>query len=187
MLNLIARMSEFSPRHSIRESLQRTELDALDSIERELIGIQQHTSYLTETTFTEDFDHYNKTSRLYQLAALVYFEKVFKDTSSTGNMRVAKWSAEGFEILAQLSICERPFPLLFIASEAHTDLQREVVISILERTQKRGEYQWKTAAVKGLIESVWVQQDLSADLESISYIDVLNTAISSNELLPALA
>lgn len=187
MLNLIARMSDFSPRHNIRKSLQRTELETLDSIERELIGIQQHTSYLAETTSTEDFDHYNKTSRLYQLAALIYFEQVFKGASSTGNMRVAKWSAEGFEILSQLSICERPFPLLFIASEAHTDSQREIVISVLKRTQKRSEYQWKSAAVKGLIESVWVQKDLYADLESMSYIDVLNTAISSNELLPALA
>ena len=187
MLNLIARMSEFSPSHNIRENLQRTELETLDSIERELIGIQQHTSYLAETTSTEEFDHYDKTARLYQLAALIYFEQVFKDASSTGNMRVAKWSADAFEILAELSICERPFPLLFIASEAHTDSQREVVISLLERTQQRSEYQWKTAAVKGLIESVWVQQDLSADLESVSYIDVLNTAISSNELLPALA
>jgi hypothetical protein len=102
------------------------------------------------------------------------------------SVRVAGWSTEAFDLIRQLRTCERPFPLFFVACEAHTDAQREVVLSILESTQRRSN-QRELCAVQGMIGSVWVQHDLLSDLDDMSYVDVLNAIMSSNELLPTLA
>jgi hypothetical protein len=184
MINLIARMSNFQSDSKILEDPHSTELEHLDSIEHDLLAIKQDISHLTGTTYAEEVDHGRKISELYRLAGLIYFERVLKE--SPISLRVTKWSADAFEIIRQLDICERPFPLFFIACEAHTDVQRETILSLLGRTQKRWS-QRRLHALKTMIESMWVQYDLFSDLGGMNYADVLNTVMSSNELLPTLA
>ncbi|OQD98953.1 hypothetical protein PENVUL_c068G00604 [Penicillium vulpinum] len=183
MMNLIARMSEINPDSKIPDN-QYTEQAILDSIEHELMAINQDITHLIGTNSAEEVEHGRKISKLYQLAALIYFERVLKHYSTGG--RLARWSAEAFDIIQQLDICERPFPLFFVACEAHTDTQREVILSILRRTQKVSS-QRRLYAVHGMIESMWVQYDLASDQGGTSYVDVLDTIMSSNKLLPTLA
>lgn len=184
MINLIARMSNCRSNSKLPEDLHSTEREPLDSIEHDLMTIKQSISHHTGTNSAEEVDHQSKISQLYRLASLIYFERVLRETPTSA--RVARWSADAFDIIRRLDICERPFPLFFIACEAHTDVQREMVLSLLERTQSRS-CQRRLHAVKRMIELMWVQHDLFSDLGGMNYVDVLNTVMSSNELLPALA
>ncbi|KAF7595989.1 hypothetical protein BBP40_004135 [Aspergillus hancockii] len=151
MINLIARMSNFRPNNKLPEDLHYTEREPLDSIERDLLAIKQGIPHPTGTISAEEVDHGSKISQLYRLAGLIYFERVLRETPISA--RVARWSADAFEIIQRLHICERPFPLFFIACEAHTDVQREMVLSLLERTQRRSG-QRRLHAVKRMIESI---------------------------------
>ena len=83
-------------------------------------------------------------------------------------------------------MCERPFPIFFVGCEAQNDEQRQAILGILDRTQKRTNNHG-LAAIRRMIELMWVQQDLASDVEEVNYVDVLNTTISSSELLPILA
>ncbi|KAL3472591.1 fungal-specific transcription factor domain-containing protein [Aspergillus californicus] len=198
MINLIAKMSRFQPdcpaanvvHFTNEESLES--LESLESIEHDLITLSQDTSHLIGTNSPEEVEHGAITAKLYQLAGLIYLERALKPTSSSSSsassssIRVAKWAAEAFGLISRLDICERPFPLFFIACEAHTDAKRDLILCLLERTQRRSG-QRGLHIVQGMIESMWVQHDLHLDLDGVCYVDALNAVMSSNELLPTLA
>jgi hypothetical protein len=177
-------MSEIKPDSKLSDNIQYIERKTLNSIEHDLMAINQDTTHLIGANSAGEVEHASKISRLYRLAALIYFERVMKQCSTGG--RVSRWSAEAFDIIQKLDICERPFPLFFVGCEAQNDTQREMILRLLERTQKMTS-QRRLYAVQGMIESMWVQFDLSSDQGGTSYLDVLNTVMSSNELLPTLA
>jgi hypothetical protein len=186
MINLIARMSEVQFESEMSYKHNDADQGSLDSIEHDLMAIKQGTTYFSGTNSSEEVNRGNKMSKLYQLAGLIYFERVLKRYPN--NVRVARWSGEAFDLLRELVICERPFPLFFIACEAHTDTQRELILSTLERTHERSN-QRRLYAIQAMIESMWVQHDLISDsnTEGRFYADTLNAVMSSNKLLPTLA
>ncbi|KAJ5766320.1 fungal-specific transcription factor domain-containing protein [Penicillium nucicola] len=169
-------------------SYERSDTDqsSLDSIERELTAIKQDTTHLSGKNNTEEIKRANNMAKLYQLAGLIYFERVLK--RSPNNKQVKEWATEAFGLLRESVICERAFPLFFIACEAQNDIQRELILSVFENTHKRS-HQRRLYAVQGMIESMWVQNDLIMDSNTQwrTYVDTLNTIMSSNELLPTLA
>ncbi|KAJ5535584.1 fungal-specific transcription factor domain-containing protein [Penicillium frequentans] len=177
-------MSEIKPYGKFPEDIPYTERQILHSIENDLMAIKQDTTSLIGTNPAEDVDYGSKMSQLYRLAGLIYFERVLKASST--DQRVARWSDEAFDIIQQIGICDRPFPMFFIACEAYTDTKREVVLSLLERTQKVSGHQ-RMCVVQRMIELMWVQLDLVSDLGGTSYVDVLNVVISSSKFLPTLA
>jgi len=184
MINLIARMSEIEPYRKLPEHIPYAERQNLHSIENDLITIKQDTTGLIGTNPAEDVDYGSKMSQLYRLAGLIYFERVLKASSTS--LRVSRWSDDAFDIIRKLEICDRPFPLFFVACEAHTDTTREVILSLLKRTQKVTGHQ-RMHVVQAMIESMWVQLDLMLDLGGTSYVDVLDVVISSSNFLPTLA
>lgn len=184
MINLIARMSEFQPYGQFSEDIPYTERQLLHSIESDLMTIEQDTTSLIGLNPAEDVDYASKMSQLYRLAGLIYFARVLKASST--DQRVAGWSDEAFDIIRHLEICDRPFPMFFIACEAYTDTKRETILSLLERTSKVSGHQ-RMRVVQGMIELMWVQLDLILDLGGTSYVDVLNVVISSSKFLPTLA
>lgn len=177
-------MSEIKPYNKVPEDFPYTERRILHSIENDLMTIKQDTTSLIETNPAEDVDYGSKMSQLYRLAGLIYFERVLK--ASPTSLRVARWSDEAFGIIERLEICDRPFPLFFVACEAHDDTKRDIILSLLERTQKVSGHQ-RIHVVQRMIESMWVQLDLSSDLAETSYGDVLDVVISSSKFLPTLA
>ncbi|KAJ6086832.1 fungal-specific transcription factor domain-containing protein [Penicillium canescens] len=186
MINLIARMSEVQFDSEMSYKHRDADQGSLDSIEHDLMVLKQDTMYFSGTNISEEVNRGSKMSKLYQLAGLIYFERVLK--RNPDSIRVARWSGEAFDLLREFVICERPFPLFFIACEAHTDTQRELILSILERTHNRSN-QRRLYAIQAMIESMWVQHDLISDsnTEGRVYVDTLNAIMSSNELLPTLA
>lgn len=177
-------MSEIKPYSILPEDIPYTERRVLHSIENNLMTIKQDTTSLIGTNPAEDVDYGSKMSQLYRLAGLIYFERVLK--ASSAGLRVVGWFDEAFDIIRQLKICDRPFPMFFVACEAHTDTKREIILSLLERTQKVSGHP-RMCVVQGMIESMWVQLDLFSDLGGTSYVDVLNVVISSSKFLPTLA
>ncbi|CAI7626966.1 unnamed protein product [Penicillium pancosmium] len=178
MIDLIAEISELS-----LDDTQYTDQQKLNSIEYHLMTIEQDTTLLGENDSAEEIEHGGKISQLYRLAGLVYFERVLKKSSSG---RLTRWITEAFEIIATLDICERPFPLFFIACEAHTHIQRGMILSLFEKTQQRS-MQRRIHTIQGMVESVWVQRDLSSDEKGMEYVDMLNAVMSSHDQLPTLA
>ncbi|KAJ5764498.1 fungal-specific transcription factor domain-containing protein [Penicillium manginii] len=179
MIDLIAEISELS----INDA-QYTDQQKIDSIEHHLMTIEQDTTFLGENNSAEEVEHGSKISQLYRLAGLVYFERALKKSFNSG--RLARWITEAFEIIERLEICERPFPLFFIACEAHTDTQREMILSLFEKTQKISS-QRRLHSVQGMVESVWIQRDLSSDEKGMEYIDMLDAVMSSHDQMPTLA
>lgn len=179
MIDLIAEISELS-----LDDTQYTDQQKLNSIEYHLMTIEQDTTLLGENNSEEEVEHGGKISQLYRLAGLVYFERALKKSSNSG--RLTRWITEAFEIIETLDICERPFPLFFIACEAHTDTQRKMVLSLFEKTQRRSS-QRRIHTIQGMVESVWVQMDLSSDEKGMEYVDMLNAVMSSHDQLPTLA
>jgi hypothetical protein len=186
MINLIARMSEVQFDSEMPYKHLDADQGSLASIEHDLTVLKQDTTCFSGTNISEEVNRGSKMSKLYQLAGLIYFERVLKRYPNS--IRVARWSGEAFDLLRELVVCERPFPLFFIACEAHTDTQRELILSILERTHNRSN-QRRLYPIQAMIESMWVQHDLISDsnTEERVYVDTLNAVMSSNELLPTLA
>ncbi|KAJ5648817.1 fungal-specific transcription factor domain-containing protein [Penicillium longicatenatum] len=184
MINLIARMSEIKLQSGCPGNIPYAERMILRSIENDLLSIKQDTTSLIGTNPADDVNYGSRMSQLYRLAGLIYYERVLKDSSTS--LQVTRWSDEAFDIMRQLKICDRPFPLFFVACEAHTDEQRDVILFLLERTQKASGHR-RMHVVKGMIELMWVQLDLVSDLGETKYVDMLNVVISSNKSLPTLA
>ena len=184
MINLIFRMSDLQTPDQSGNSSDTEEPDTLSSIEYDLVELEQEITQLTSTNTPEEVEHSAQVSHLYRLAGLIYLERVLKDAPTKG--RLARWTADAFHIVKQLDICERPFPIFFVACEARTDEERQVILAILERTQQRSIGNG-SCLLQQMIESMWVQQDLASDSEEMDYVDALNATISSSELLPTLA
>jgi hypothetical protein len=178
-------MSSIRPHNGTTEISKHPDQERiLDSIEHDLLTLNQDTRQLAATHSASEVEHGTKIAQLYRLAGLIYCERVLKASSNQG--RLARWSVEAFDILRQLKICERPFPLFFVACEAQSDEERQMVISLLERANQKST-QRKVHSVEQMIQSMWVQHDLLSDTRERNYVDALNSTISSSQLLPTLA
>jgi len=184
MINLISRISTIQPQSEIAENSECAEQDTVDSIEHNLVTLTQDTGQLVATNSAVEVEHGGRIAQLYRLAGLIYIERVFRACPNKG--RLARWSAEAFDIVRQLQVCERPFPLFFVACEAQSDEERGMIISLLERTHQKSSRPG-LHAIEQMIQSMWVQHDLVSDTGERNYVDALNTTMSSSQLLPTLA
>jgi hypothetical protein len=184
MINLIARMSNIRLNAGFAEKSKHPDQELLDSVEHDLLTLNQDTKQLVAIHSASEAEHGIKISQLYQIAALIYFERVLKPYSNQS--RLARWSAEAFDIVRQLKICERSFPLFFVACEAKTDEERQTIISLVARTHRKSS-QRNLHAIEQMIQSMWVQHDLASDTGEGNYVNALNNAMSSSQMMPTLA
>jgi hypothetical protein len=119
---------------------------------------------------------------LYQLAALVYLNRVSEDLLDQ-SARTQQQIDRAFSIFSELSSCERQFPLFILGCEARTDDQRAIVLDLIARTE-RGTSSRPIVQVKILIYAMWAQDDL-ADQE-LNYWDKLSSIISACSIMPSL-
>jgi hypothetical protein len=119
---------------------------------------------------------------LYQLAALVYLNRVSEDLLDQ-SARTQQQIDRAFSIFSELRSCERQFPLFILGSEARTDDQRAIVLDLIARTEK-GTSSRPIIQVKILIHAMWAQDDL-ADQE-LNYWDKLSSIISACSIMPSL-
>ncbi|KAF5240742.1 hypothetical protein FANTH_9411 [Fusarium anthophilum] len=112
---------------------------------------------------------------IYRLSTLIYLRR-----ASSGilplDQKFTTWVGQAFELLEQLPACQWPFPLLIFGCEAESDMQRTIILDIMERTTKNMQYR-NIATVKSVIETVWVQKDLYT--EDMNYVRKLGVILSS--------
>ena len=123
-----------------------------------------------------------KTMELYQLAMLVYLNRVsgnLLDQSARTQQQIDK----AFALFSQLSSCERQFPVFILGCEARTDYQRAIMLDLISRTEKRLSSR-SLNHVKILIHAIWAQDDLSD--RNLDYEEKLSSIISCCSIMPSL-
>ncbi|OIW26431.1 hypothetical protein CONLIGDRAFT_671996 [Coniochaeta ligniaria NRRL 30616] len=121
---------------------------------------------------------------IYQIATQIYLVRASQSSweSSTGLDALID---RAFAIPLVSCECSHFFPLFIVACEARTDEQRATILSLIGKaeTSMRGRnMEW----LRGVVQSVWVQQDLHADGDLlVDYLGMISTVISSSNALPS--
>jgi hypothetical protein len=124
------------------------------------------------------------TLELYQLAALLYLERVSRNFSGASDM-TSSLTESAFTILKQLDSCNVPLPLFILGLEARTDEQRIIVLGLIERTRKTS-LSKSLENVHSMLQAAWTQDDLETD-KDLDYVLKLDTLVTSHLIIPTFA
>jgi hypothetical protein len=122
-----------------------------------------------ETTGTIDQERITFTAELYRIATLLYLYQVAPPQAVPDNA-VAGLVHEGFVILDHMEVCTSPWPLFIIACNVASDADRLKILAIVDganKTRRIGNYE----LIRGIIQAVWKQKDLTADEKTPIQID----------------
>lgn len=118
---------------------------------------------------------------LYQLAMLVYLNRT-SDKLLNQCLRTQKHIDRAFTILANLSACDRQFPVFVFGCEARCDEQRAVVLDLMARAEEAPSSR-SFHYVRVILQALWAQDDLAGG--GIGYWDKLSYVISCCRILPS--
>ncbi|KAK3326923.1 fungal-specific transcription factor domain-containing protein [Cercophora scortea] len=121
---------------------------------------------------------------LYYLAMLVYLSRV-TDNLLEQAARTQEQIDRAFCLFAEFLSCERQFPLFILGCKARTDEQRDVVLALIARTEKRASSR-SLNQVKLIVQAIWAQEDLAVSGSKVGYWDTMTTIISSCSIVPSL-
>ncbi|KAJ4363984.1 hypothetical protein N0V83_009438 [Neocucurbitaria cava] len=114
-----------------------------------------------ESTGTLDHQRITLTAEFYRVATLLYLYQIAPDIAIP-EQAVQNLVRNGFKLMDQMNPCTSPWPLFIIACNVTSDSERLKILTVLNAMiQKRriGNYR----IIKGLIQTLWKQQDLTAD------------------------
>ncbi|KAI0490185.1 fungal-specific transcription factor domain-containing protein [Xylaria cf. heliscus] len=132
----------------------------------------------------EDRSELEFTVELYKIATRVYLARASQSPLEP-TADVDAIVDKAYTGPVQSCYCRHFFPLLIIACEARTDEQRIAILTLIERTDKKG-YVRSMRTFRAQVQSFWIQQDLHADSELIpNYLGLMKSVISSNSALPS--
>jgi len=124
-----------------------------------------------------------RAAALYRLAVYIYLERVAR-AKRGDDPTVVTLVDDAMQILRLLPWCERPWPLFVIALEARTEEERRLVIDKLDSGMDKKPL-GNLAAIKRLILSAWVRQDLDTDGgQGGDQLDVYNSVVRGNDVPP---
>lgn len=123
-----------------------------------------------------------KIVELFRLAALIYLERASRNFSGQ-SASLDRWTHDGFTILQSLDTGSYPFPLFILACEARNDDRRMVILRLLAHSAQKPHLP-HLRAVRTLIQTAWVQDDLQVDGD-LEYIRKLNLVLSSSNVIPS--
>ncbi|KAK1241967.1 hypothetical protein MKX07_007790 [Trichoderma sp. CBMAI-0711] len=125
---------------------------------------------------------YLTVSRMYQLAVLIYLDRVVR--GSFAESRLSRASAEeAFGLLRDLGSCERPFIMVMLALQAENDSDRLLILSTLKNAFHERPLS-NLASTEHIIRRMWAQHDLHGSAQADA-LKILNTVISTNEIPPS--
>lgn len=159
--------------------------DAVYSLERRLLNIDQQ---LCGGIDVEEFHvigsrvHYTMISRLFQLSALIYLDRVARGSPISSSKSQA-YARDAFDTLRNHGVCERPLPMLLMSLQAERDEDRMLILGILASMTKDLPLS-NLDMTERMIRRIWAQQDLHG-VESTDALFVLNAVISANQTLPS--
>ncbi|KAI5462779.1 fungal-specific transcription factor domain-containing protein [Mariannaea sp. PMI_226] len=126
----------------------------------------------------------NNLLSLFRLAALVYLERVSNNISELST-KVNAWINSAFNIIENIRACKHLFPLLIFGCEARTDAHRVVILDAIDETSRKT-HSLNLQLLRGLLQSVWIQDDLQNTSE-MNYNERLSAILSSSKTIPSFA
>lgn len=157
---------------------------AIRTLELRLDRMDQRVSAVsaTEGDYHDGSFCLSKVAELFRVAAYIYLERLAKGADNN-EPKVNCLLDRAFQLLREMGLCDRPWPLFIIALEARTDEERVLILSILENSLTQRPM-GNLAITKRLIHAAWVQQDLHA-VSGIDPLLVYSTVISGNRVPPS--
>jgi hypothetical protein len=137
---------------------------------------------VSESTGAIDHQRIILTAEFYRIATLLYLYQV-APAQAVPEKAVQSLINEGFQLVDQMGVCTSPWPLFIIACNVTSDVERLKIFAILDDMDQRrriGNYQ----IIKGLIRTLWKQQDLVADEKKPRMID-WRKFIDQNSFIPS--
>ncbi|KAH6988085.1 fungal-specific transcription factor domain-containing protein [Ilyonectria sp. MPI-CAGE-AT-0026] len=129
-------------------------------------------------------EHYTAVARLFQLAVLMYLDRVVRGSpaSSPVSQDAAK---ESFGILRHLGVCERPFPMFMLSLQAEEEPDRVLMLKALQSSRRKRALS-NLDSTEEMIQRIWAQQDLHGS-EGIDARLVIDSVFSAYKTPPCLA
>lgn len=119
--------------------------------------------------------------RLYQVAMLIYLNRVTKDVLNQGP-KIQAYLDDAFTILRELKSCKAHFPMYIVGWEAREDERRAIWLEMLDKT-KRDPASRSMFHVGALVQAGWAQDDL-ADKE-LDYWDKVTALVRCCYTMPS--
>ncbi|KAF7550723.1 hypothetical protein G7Z17_g5513 [Cylindrodendrum hubeiense] len=160
---------------------------AIDNLQRRLERVdQQLCSGMDLEVYhgTGSKKHYTQVSRLFQLAVLIYLDRVVRGSpvSSPLSRDAAK---EAFEILRDLGVCERPFPMFMLSLQAEEESDRVMMLKALQSSKSKRALSNLTLTEE-MVQRVWSQEDLHGG-EQVDALLTINAIFGAYKTPPCLA
>ncbi|KAG4031132.1 hypothetical protein MFRU_010g02570 [Monilinia fructicola] len=133
--------------------------DFAQGLVKQLENAHQISSILEDdTTGKIDQIKIEKTAELYRLGALIYLHSVLLVPSDSDEIQ--RLVIKALKILTSNGVCTSPWPLFITACEVVCDEQRIQILDVLEDMQSERRI-GNLEIVRGIIETVWKQMDLT--------------------------
>ncbi|KAH7160357.1 fungal-specific transcription factor domain-containing protein [Dactylonectria estremocensis] len=175
-------------RHRKRSEPPSTELlQAVDELQLQLGAVDQHLNSGADNEVkgnTASNKHYTPLSRLFQLAVHIYLDRVVCASPVSSPLSQAA-AEEMFDILRDLRVCERPFPMFILSLQAEEESERLLVLEAL-RNSKSKRALGNSNLTQKMIQRIWAQQDLHCD-EGVDALLVINAVFGTYSTPPCLA
>ncbi|EED23053.1 hypothetical protein TSTA_065130 [Talaromyces stipitatus ATCC 10500] len=162
----------------LRDNLpRRTYTTEFDDLEAQLLRLTQHANI---EKFSKDQDQIARilsTAEFYRIAALIYLLRVIPGPENA--KRRSSYVIQGFEVLRSLPICTSPWPLFVLACETQSDEQRIEILHTLDQMDQNRKI-GNVFVIRNIIETLWKQQDLQADVDNSKFKWWETGALNSN-------
>lgn len=167
------------------EFLSKDHQQAISGLERRLRAIDQRLCCGIDNEEYHSIGsrkHYTVIARLFQLAIVIYLDRVARGSSVSSPVSRAA-AKEAFGIMKDLGVCERPLPLFLLSIQAESDADRLLMLNVIQRTIKERPLSNLTSTER-MIRRLWAQQDLQG-ADHVDALSVLNAIVSANDAPPS--
>lgn len=150
----------------LRDNLpSRTYTTEFDDLESKLLHLNQHASIENDDQIQNQMARIMSTAEFYRIAALIYLLRVIPGSGNA--IRRSSYINRGFQVLRSLPICTSPWPLFVLACEAQSDEHRIEILHTLDQMDQNRKI-GNVFVIRNIIETLWNQQDLQADVDNNS-------------------
>jgi hypothetical protein len=150
----------------LRDNLpSRTYTTEFDDLESQLLHLNQHANIGNAGQIQNQMVRIMSTAEFYRIAALIYLLRVIPGSENT--VRRSSYINLGFQVLRSLPICTSPWPLFVLACEAQSDEHRIEILHTLDQMDQNRKI-GNVFVIRNIIETLWNQQDLQADVDNNS-------------------
>ena len=150
----------------LRDNLpSRTYTTEFDDLESQLLHLNQHANIGNAGQIQNQMPRIMSTAEFYRIAALIYLLRVIPGSENA--IRRSSYINRGFQVLRSLPICTSPWPLFVLACEAQSDEHRIEILHTLDQMDHNRKI-GNVFVIRNIIETLWNQQDLLADVDNNS-------------------